>query len=272
MADNYNILEPVTTPSGTQQRTIRALEISSELYAAAVMHTAGGTEIGHTEDSAHSSTDAGVMALAVRRDTPLSSSGTTGDYSSLNVDDRGRLYTRTTSFSHLRLTSAAPTPTGSDITDETGAAITSDMLAIRSTGPTTKYFFIPFGVAGYTQMTITIGHGSREGVQLGATAFNQAVTGGLYATNGVGTGLEIMFCTGLLTFTASSAQVVVLGSFTGATNTYALSTAGITLATTAISRYNVPELAQPAPYFYWFFGRGGTAPTSGSAIIDITRW
>jgi formylglycine-generating enzyme required for sulfatase activity len=57
------------------------LEISSQLYAAAVMHTEGGTAIGHTEDSAHSTADAGVMALAVRRDSPLSSSGTAGDYS-----------------------------------------------------------------------------------------------------------------------------------------------------------------------------------------------
>jgi hypothetical protein len=37
MADNYNILEPVTTPSGTQQRSIRAIEISSQLHAGAVL-------------------------------------------------------------------------------------------------------------------------------------------------------------------------------------------------------------------------------------------
>lgn len=48
MADNYNILEPVTTPSGTQQRSIRAIEISSELHAAAVLvhGTSGAVLLG----------------------------------------------------------------------------------------------------------------------------------------------------------------------------------------------------------------------------------
>lgn len=50
MADNYNILEPVTTPSGTQQRSIRALEISSELHAAAVLvhGTSGAVLLGQS--------------------------------------------------------------------------------------------------------------------------------------------------------------------------------------------------------------------------------
>lgn len=45
------------------------------------------------EDNAHTSNDAGVMALAVRRDSPIVGSNTDGDYSTLNVDDSGRLYT-----------------------------------------------------------------------------------------------------------------------------------------------------------------------------------
>ena len=50
MADNYNILEPVTTPSGTQQRSIRALEISSKLHAAAVLvhGTSGAVLLGQS--------------------------------------------------------------------------------------------------------------------------------------------------------------------------------------------------------------------------------
>ena len=48
MADNYNILEPVTTPSGTQQRSIRAIEISSQLHAGAVLvhGTSGAVLLG----------------------------------------------------------------------------------------------------------------------------------------------------------------------------------------------------------------------------------
>ena len=48
MADNYNILEPVTTPSGTTQRSIRAIEISSQLHAGAVLvhGTTGAVLVG----------------------------------------------------------------------------------------------------------------------------------------------------------------------------------------------------------------------------------
>lgn len=52
----------------------------------------GASNLGKTEDNAHSSGDVGVMALAVRRDTPVSSAGSDGDYATLNVDSSGRLY------------------------------------------------------------------------------------------------------------------------------------------------------------------------------------
>ncbi len=273
MADNYNILEPVTTPSGTQQRSIRAIDVGSgNLAGAAVLVDSAGAAVPKAEDSAHTTADPGIPMLGVVRPTPLATSTVSGNYAMPTIDTRGRLYTRTTAHFHVRLTSSAPTPSGSDITDESGAAITSDMLAIRSTGSATKYFFIPFGVSGYTQMVITVGHGTIGGVSQGATPLNQAVTGGAYSSTGVGTLLEFQQLTGTMTFTASSNQVVVLGSFNGATIPYALNPAGITLATASLSRYNVPEMAQPAPYIYWFFTRGGTAPTTGSVIIDISRW
>jgi hypothetical protein len=268
MADNYNILEPVTTPSGTTQRSIRALEISSQLYAAAVMHTEGGTAIGHTEDSAHSTADAGVMALAVRRDSPLSSSGTAGDYSSLNVDDRGRLYVRPNGHSYLRLTGAAPTPTGSDITTETGGAITSDMLDIRGTGPATKYFFIPFGVAGYTNLVVSLSAGTTGG----STAFNQSYSAGSWGANSVGLTQEIYQLIGTLAINGGINVNVTLGSFNGATVSYATSPAAISITTANTYRYNVPEYGQPFPYIYFFILRGGTAPASGAAYLDIIRW
>jgi hypothetical protein len=49
--------------------------------------------LGKAEDAAHSTGDTGVAALAVRRDTPAVGSGTDGDYSTLNVDASGYLYT-----------------------------------------------------------------------------------------------------------------------------------------------------------------------------------
>lgn len=46
------------------------------------------------EDAAHSSGDAGLMALAVRKDTATALAGTDGDYAPLEVDAVGALHTR----------------------------------------------------------------------------------------------------------------------------------------------------------------------------------
>lgn len=48
--------------------------------------------LGKAEDAGHSSGDAGVMALAVRRDTAASGASNDGDYATLNVDANGRLH------------------------------------------------------------------------------------------------------------------------------------------------------------------------------------
>lgn len=49
------------------------------------------TGIGFAEDSAATSTDVGIPALAVRRDTASSGVDTDGDYAMLSVDSAGRL-------------------------------------------------------------------------------------------------------------------------------------------------------------------------------------
>ncbi len=54
--------------------------------------TGGGGGTQYAEDAAHASGDTGTLALAVRRDTAAVSSGTDGDYSTLNVDASGRLH------------------------------------------------------------------------------------------------------------------------------------------------------------------------------------
>lgn len=53
--------------------------------------SAGGIA-GKAEDAAHTDGDEGVVILAVRRDTAAVGSGTDGDYSTLNVDASGRLW------------------------------------------------------------------------------------------------------------------------------------------------------------------------------------
>jgi hypothetical protein len=49
------------------------------------------TNLGKAEDAVHTSGDVGVMALAVRTDTPINRSGTDGDYEPLQISD-GRLW------------------------------------------------------------------------------------------------------------------------------------------------------------------------------------
>lgn len=53
----------------------------------------GATALGKAEDAAHTTGDTGVAILAVRRDTAAVGSGTDGDYSTINVDASGRLWT-----------------------------------------------------------------------------------------------------------------------------------------------------------------------------------
>lgn len=51
--------------------------------------------LSKAEDAAHSSGDTGVVSLAKRTDSPAVSSGTDGDYSTLNVDAEGKLWVAT---------------------------------------------------------------------------------------------------------------------------------------------------------------------------------
>lgn len=53
----------------------------------------GGGITGRAEDSAHSTGHEGVVLLAVRRDTAAVGSDTDGDYSTVNVDASGRVWT-----------------------------------------------------------------------------------------------------------------------------------------------------------------------------------
>ena len=54
--------------------------------------TIDGSSIVKAEDAVHSTGDAGVMLLSVRRDTAAVGSGTDGDYSTINVDGSGRVW------------------------------------------------------------------------------------------------------------------------------------------------------------------------------------
>ena len=67
-------------------------------------------------------------------------------------------------YKKLKLTPAAPTPTGTDITNSAGGAIVAADLTIRDSAE--HWFYIPMASAGYRSLTIMLEHGS--------TAWDQA--------------------------------------------------------------------------------------------------
>lgn len=85
------------------------------------------TSLGKAEDVASASGDVGVMALAVRADSPAATSGTTGDYEPLQTA-AGLLWTRAR---------GAQDSGGTDITDTTAHAI--KVLSVDSAGTAVSY-------------------------------------------------------------------------------------------------------------------------------------
>lgn len=76
--------------TGLQQ----AVEVVS--ISGSVVPGVGATNLGKAEDNVHASGDVGVMALAVRTDTPATSSSGSGDYEPLHLSAQGALWTTPT--------------------------------------------------------------------------------------------------------------------------------------------------------------------------------
>lgn len=88
MADN------VTLKNATGQTvTVRATDTAGVLTPHNIVEFVAGTDsIAKDEDAAHSSGDTGVAVLARRKDSPAVSSGTDGDYSTVDVSAEGGLW------------------------------------------------------------------------------------------------------------------------------------------------------------------------------------
>jgi len=139
MADNYNILEPVTTPSGTQQRSIRALEISSKLHAAAVLvhGTSGAVLLGQ-------SARADSVPVTIANEDILALSRYR--VSSFSTSDPGGTHTP-----------ALPSGVTNDILVAVNQPVSVDFLCANSSGSTvTKTFTIPVVSGGYNEVSILI--------------------------------------------------------------------------------------------------------------------
>lgn len=88
----------------------------------------GATALGKAEDAAHTSADTGVALLAVRRDTAAVGSDTDGDYSTVNVDAAGHVWTR------------LPVPGTATHSNVVGAASDTQILAAAATRKTFMVF------------------------------------------------------------------------------------------------------------------------------------
>lgn len=89
----------LATGNGANTNSLRvtvANDSTGIIGVSAVTPGTTATSLGKAEDAAHADGDTGVAMLAVRRDTAAVGSGTDGDYSTLNVNSTGRLYTATT--------------------------------------------------------------------------------------------------------------------------------------------------------------------------------
>lgn len=88
--------------------TAREWDDGTAISAVTIMGDGAGGMLAKAEDAAAVSGDPGIVVLGVRRDTPASSSGTDGDYSTFNFDSAGNLYTTGTFAGSVAIT-AGPT-------------------------------------------------------------------------------------------------------------------------------------------------------------------
>jgi hypothetical protein len=152
------------------------------------------TKLGKAEDAAHSSGDTGVYVLGRRIDTQAASSGTSGDYESLNLNAVGGLYVQTTGNttgglsifrsidldeSEEEIKGSAGTLYSCEVANDTAATkeylkIYDNTAAGTTVGTTTPVITIPLSAA--TQKTITFG--GTIGIAF-ATGITAAVTTGI---------------------------------------------------------------------------------------------
>lgn len=68
-----------------------SIDSTGRIKVGQVVPGTGATHLGKAEDAAHATGDTGVMLLGVRNDADASLSGADGDYTPINVDDKGRV-------------------------------------------------------------------------------------------------------------------------------------------------------------------------------------
>lgn len=156
----------------------------------------GASNLGKAEDAAHASGDVGVLALAVRRDTPVVGSSTDGDNSTLNVDGNGRLYVNVHDG-------------GNSLTVD-GTVAVSGTVTVDASGTT-----VPVSNAALTELAAAINVSSQLDVNIAASGATVPVSNaGITTIAGAvsGTEMQVDVIT-MPTVTVNSHNVTNAGTF-----------------------------------------------------------
>lgn len=144
---------PATSTSTDGDYTYLKTDSVSALWVNCRAGCSGGTQ--YPEDQAHNSGDIGTVALAKRTDAAAVSSGTDGDYATLNVDASGRLWVNcgTGCSGGTQYTEDAASAGGETLT--LAGAVRQDTLS-SSTSLDGDYAYLKVTAAGrlYTSATI----------------------------------------------------------------------------------------------------------------------
>ena len=132
----------------------------------------GGTQFA--EDVAHVSGDIGTVSLAKRTDVPVVSSGTDGDYSTLNVDADGRLWTNTGTVRARKLLTAT-TITASTVETTVIAAVAAEShdvfaFTLTNTSTTSTKVSLRDDTAGAVKMVLQVPPLATVGITLDVNA------------------------------------------------------------------------------------------------------
>ncbi|MCI0635578.1 MAG: hypothetical protein L0206_16935, partial [Actinobacteria bacterium] len=189
MADNVTI--PVTG-SGDATPSISAEEIGAVKWQRMKLgagKAASTAMIGHLEDDAHTTGDAGVMALGVRKDTAASLCGTDGDYTAPIFDSTGRMHVNVGNT--VTVGSHAVTNAGTFAVQVDGIALTrltdietnTDSLAVVGNGAAATALRVSLasdstGIVALTTSTASIGKlAANSGVNIGDVDVTSVIPG-----------------------------------------------------------------------------------------------
>lgn len=153
-------------------------------------------------------------------------------------------------YKRLKLTPAAPTPTGTDITNSTGGSIVAGDLTIRDSAE--HFFYIPMASAGYRSLTIMLENGS--------TAWNQDPI--IRIWSGMETGATYRHTLGSILFAATSIVTASLRMTIGANAVGVGGLAGTTPVPATRCHFSVPALLDGWPLVGLSLGFT-SAPTQG---------